>query len=124
MAGRRRTLFEATLPTFFLTLLLFSVVGLFSCDLPVLSQDSAVVVWDGSPSDDVVEYRVYFGSSPGVCRQSGFVSVHAPGSPSPGRFATTFVDLTPGVYYFAVTALDAAGNESECSEEVSKEIVR
>lgn len=118
MVGRRSDFLH------FALLLLFwlALAGLFSgCDLPVLSQDSAVISWTQSTSDDVEEYRVYYGTTPGVCGSSQLRSVQVPDSPNITP-ATSFVGLAPGVYYFAVSAVDAAGNESECSEEVSKEI--
>lgn len=73
----------------------------------------ATLTWDANPESDVVGYRVYFGTSPGTYQQTIEVADNS----------HTVTGLSSGVrYYFAVTAFDAAGNESENSREVSKDI--
>lgn len=72
--------------------------------------------WAPSPDEDTFGYRVYFGTAPRSYNQARGAGLDAQG-------ATRFVvqDLVRGQrYYFAVTAYDAAGNESAFSAEVSK----
>lgn len=84
--------------------------------LTVLISFSAVVSpaqtvrlsWDPSPSAGVVNYRIYFGTNSG-----GYTSVT-----NAGLALTQTVGLPhPGRWYFAATACDAAGNESDFSNE-------
>lgn len=56
-------------------------------------------------------YRVYYGTSPG-----GYTETIDVGNVT----TTTITDLSPGTYYFAVTAYDSDGGESALSGEVSK----
>lgn len=65
---------------------------------------------DGSDLEDLAGYRIYDGSQPGT-----YTEVTDVGN------VTEFVveDLPAGVFYFAVTAYDSVGNESDFSEEVS-----
>jgi hypothetical protein len=65
----------------------------------------------------VLGYRVYYGTASHTYIQSVGAGINA------GN-ATTFTvtGLTTGTYYFAVTAYDAAGNESGFSVEASKTI--
>jgi hypothetical protein len=64
----------------------------------------------------VAGYRVYYGLAPGSYLQPKGSGIHV------GLVLTYAVTgLTPGKrYYFAVTAVDAAGNESAYSAEASK----
>lgn len=65
---------------------------------------------DGTPLTDLAGYKVYYGRE-----ARNYTSVIAVGD-----VTTHTVDLpAPGTYYFAVTACDWAGNESEFSREVS-----
>jgi hypothetical protein len=75
---------------------------------------TAILVWDPSPSSDVVGYRIYYGTAPGAYSQGVDV----------GNSSTlTVAGLTgPTTYYFAATAYDAFGHESAYSNEVSKAI--
>ncbi len=67
---------------------------------------------DGSPAD-VTGYRIYFGTESG--RYTNTIDA--------GNTTTyTLTNLSPGTYYFAVTAYNASGNESAYSDEVSKSI--
>lgn len=69
------------------------------------------LAWDHSTSPDVTGYKVYFGTASGVY-----------GTPVSIAYQNTFVvtGLNEKVeYFFAVTAFDAAGNESGYSNEVS-----
>ncbi|WP_211489793.1 malectin domain-containing carbohydrate-binding protein [Georgenia thermotolerans] len=72
--------------------------------------------WNASISTDTVGYHVYRGTTPGVGTE---------GQPYSGATALagrtfTDTDVEPGhTYYYVVTAIDAAGNESLASEEAS-----
>jgi hypothetical protein len=63
-------------------------------------------------------YRVYFGTA-----SRSYIQPRGGGIDAGGATAFTVSGLQPGrTYYFAVTAYDGAGNESEFSSEVSKAI--
>jgi imidazole glycerol phosphate synthase subunit HisF len=70
--------------------------------------------WDHSVSESVTGYRIYYG------QESRQYSNH-----EVTEYATTHTiqDLGAGTWYFTTTAIDAAGNESGFSNEVSKEIL-
>jgi hypothetical protein len=69
------------------------------------------LAWNPSVSESAVGYRVYVGTA------SGAYTVKI----SVGRQTTYIVTaLGPATWYFAVTAVDAYGNESGFSNEVSK----
>ncbi|HMO47081.1 MAG TPA: fibronectin type III domain-containing protein [Rubrivivax sp.] len=83
---------------------------------PATATGTAVLTWDAPDDAAVVGYRVYYGTAPRSYAQ--FV-----GAGLEAGFATTYVvsGLQRGsTYYFAVTAFDAAGNESAFSNEASK----
>jgi len=66
---------------------------------------------DGTPLTNLAGYKVYYGSTPGV-----YTSIDV-------GYSSTYqvVDLTKGqMYYFAVTAYDTNGNESDLSTIVTK----
>jgi hypothetical protein len=76
----------------------------------------AVLMWDASTDISVIGYRVYYGAASHEYAQ-------IPGEGVDAGMATTFV--VHGLerrkrWHFAVTAYDAAGNESQYSEEASK----
>ncbi len=82
---------------------------------------SATVTWtqptlntDGSPLSDATGYRVDYGASPSALSQS--VTVGTSG------LSATVTGLSAGVYYFAVTTLNAAGVASERSAVVSRSV--
>jgi outer membrane lipoprotein-sorting protein len=79
-----------------------------------LSWDAPTTNADGTPLTDLAGYRIYYGTSSGNYSQN--INV--------GNVTTYTVDnLTEGAtYYFTATAYDAAGNESEYSNEDSKTI--
>jgi fibronectin type 3 domain-containing protein len=67
--------------------------------------------WDPSPSPDVVNYTVYYGSASGA---------YSMAIPAGNNTELVIQGLSDGVtYYFAVTAADSLGVESELSNEVS-----
>jgi hypothetical protein len=69
---------------------------------------------DGSPLADLAGYHVYYGTASKLYRE--MVDV--------GNAETyTISNLVPGTYYFAVTAYDTAGNETDFSEEVTKTVL-
>src|SRR5881397_3686219 len=73
---------------------------------------------DGSPLTDLASYRLYYGTSSSPCPGSSSVMVASPtSSPGPNQ-TTTFrlTGLTTGsLYNVAVSAVDALGNQSSCS---------
>lgn len=71
------------------------------------------LAWDHSPSDGVVGYRMYYGNASRTYTQHDAV---------PYQLTWTVTGLANGTYYFAVTALDIDGNESDYSNEVSTTI--
>jgi hypothetical protein len=90
-------------------LLLLAPVQIFGLDLPTLSVKLA---WDGNPgSDGIAGYRIHFGTS--SRNYSGSVSVE---NATLGSVSGLQIGMT---YYFAVTAYDVNGYESDYSEEVT-----
>jgi hypothetical protein len=82
--------------------------------------NSATLTWDapttnadGTPLTDLAGYKVYYGTTSG-----NYTEVIDAGN------VTTYKveNLSPGTYYFTVTAYDNSGNESGYSNEVSKTI--
>jgi hypothetical protein len=92
---------------------------------------SATLAWD-TPTQysdgtnlvvtDIKEYRVYFGTVSQV--YNSFYSVSDPNSSAPPTsVALKNINFqTPGTYFFAVTAVDKNGNESDFSNEVIRQI--
>jgi hypothetical protein len=77
---------------------------------------------DGSALTDLASYRVYYGTSGSPCAGSSWTPVASPtSSPSAGqRVSLRLTGLTTGTAYnVAVSAIDAAGVESPCSNVVS-----
>jgi hypothetical protein len=90
-------------------LLLLAPIQGFSLNLPTLS---VTLAWDGSPgSDGIAGYRIHYGTS--SRSYSGSISVE---NATLGSVSGLQIGLT---YYFAVTAYDVNGYESEFSEEVT-----
>lgn len=67
---------------------------------------------------DVAGYRIYYGSSSQNYLQARGAGLNA------GKSSTyTVTNLVAGqIYYFAVSAYDASGNESPLSPEVAKQV--
>lgn len=83
---------------------------------PAQPSNTAALSWSPSPDADVLGYRVYYGTASRAYDQPRGSGLDVQG-------ATRYVvqNLARGQrYYFAVTAYDAAGNESWFSAEVSK----
>jgi hypothetical protein len=67
---------------------------------------------DGTPLTNLAGYDIHYGTESGDYTQS--IPVNNPG------LATYVVDnLTPGTYYFSVSAVNSAGTESPVSSEVA-----
>jgi hypothetical protein len=96
-----------------LNLVLFLYAGKVYSGLATLSWDPPTTNADGTPLTDLAGYKVYYGTVSGSYSQN--INV--------GNITTyTVADLNNGTYYFAVTAYNTSGNESEYSNEVSKTI--
>ena len=88
-------------------------------NLPTASSGAITLNWtaptentDGTPLTDLSGYDIHYGTKSGNYTQS--VSVSNAG------IATYVVDnLTPGTYYFSVSAVNSAGTESPLSSEVT-----
>lgn len=81
---------------------------------PTTSQ--ATLSWTPSSSSTVTGYRVYYGTASKTYLQAAGSGISAGSSA-----AYTVTGLTVGKqYYFAVTSVDAAGNESSFSNEAVK----
>ncbi len=85
---------------------------LFCCSATALATDVALE-WDASSSSGITGYKVYYGNSS-----------HTYGAPITIGNQTNYTvsGLPNGTYYFAVTAFDAIGNESDFSNEISQVI--
>ena len=77
---------------------------------------------DGSPLTDLASYRVYYGTSDPSCPGASFVEVASPAPDPPDNqtVLSTLRGLSAGTLYnVSVTAVDASGNESDCSTPAS-----
>jgi Fibronectin type III domain/Viral BACON domain len=75
---------------------------------------TATLTWQANQETDLAGYNVYVGTQPGVYQapiSAGIATNYAVGNLIGGK-----------TYYFSVTAVDTAGNESPHSSEVSKSI--
>lgn len=95
---------------FIVLLAAFSVVVLTASGATAPASYNAVLTWDRSPNSSVAGYRVHYGTA----------SRNYTDSVVAGNVMTTTVGgLTSGSsYYFAVTAYDASGAQSDFSNEV------
>lgn len=95
--------------------LFVKIFGLFFLIPCVLWAESAVVSWQPNTEPDLAGYQIYYGTT------SRFYSVIIDVG---NTTQYTVTGLNPGVtYYFAVTAYDINGNESDYSEEVSYQVL-
>lgn len=84
---------------------------------------SVVATWDPSPSRDVTAYRVYYGALDSSARTdfTGTAAAQGPSpllvsaSPTPSQSLSGLINATS--FFVAVTAVDAAGNESQLLSE-------
>lgn len=78
------------------------------------NRETVVLTWDGPPSDENVSYRLYE-----HVRANRYQSIWVPRSSGIQSQSTTVDGLKPGsAHTFAITAVDAAGNESAMSDSV------
>ena len=90
--------------------ILLSVVHLAEADTVTLG-------WDPNTEADLDGYKLYYGNSPRS--QNPYTET----VPINDKNATTWqITLPTGVYYFALKAVDLAGNESGFSNEVMADI--
>jgi hypothetical protein len=75
--------------------------------------ESVPLAWDASTSENIAGYKVYVGTAS---------RSYSPPITIGNVTAYTVTGLGTGTHYFAVTAFDASGNESDYSNEVSKTI--
>jgi hypothetical protein len=77
---------------------------------------SATLTWNANTESDLASYRVYRSTTPGVYG-AALATIQA------GTLSYVATGLQVGTtYYFTITAVDTAGNESSYSNEVSKSI--
>lgn len=95
-------------------LLLPILVSLFTCR--TLFAGDAFLSWAPNTEPNLAGYKIYYGTSPGIYGPP----IDAGLTATPSAPATAVTGLGAGTFYFAVTALDTAGNESGFSGEVSK----
>lgn len=70
---------------------------------------------DGSPLTDLAGYRIYWGTESGEYTNSLTID-------NPGVVTYVLENLVPDTYYFAATAVNADGEESDYSEEASSTV--
>jgi hypothetical protein len=74
---------------------------------------------DGSPMTNLAGYQIYYAQeTPVTPANSEIISVL-----NPNQTAFQVADLTPGTYYFTVTAVNLGGAESSMSNEAIKTIL-
>jgi len=89
----------------------FRIGFLLALSLVTASAASVTLAWDASPSPEVTGYKIYFGPS-----SRNYTNVINVGN----VLVATVTNLsTGGTYFFAATAYDGGGLESDFSNEVS-----
>jgi hypothetical protein len=79
--------------------------------IPAFAAGSVTLAWDASPDPSVTGYRIYIGGASGNYTNSANVG---------NVTSTVLTNLTEGAtYYFAATAYDATGVESDFSNEAN-----
>lgn len=78
----------------------------------LFGKTSPTISWNANIESDLAGYRIYYGSSSGVYTSNVAVS-----NVTTSRVMSGITPIQKW-YYFAVTAYDAAGNESSFSSEV------
>ena len=88
------------------------------CSMVHLAEaDTVTLGWDRNTEADLAGYRLHYGNSPRA------KATYTQTVPINNKYATSLeLTLPDGVYYFALTAVDLAGNESGFSSEVMAEI--
>ena len=94
----------------------------FSIQVVGTATGSATLTWnpptqntDGSPLTNLAGYRVHWGTSQGNYTKSVTIN-------NPGLSSYMIEQLTPATWYFALTAINAAGAESGFSNTASKTV--
>lgn len=100
---------SAQLPTFAI-----EVVGTATGGF-TLTWDAPLTNSDGTTLTDLAGYRIYVGNASGDYNE--IIELN-----DPGVTIHVFDQLTPGIYYVAITAVDQGGNQSPLSEEVNANI--
>jgi len=83
-------------------------IKLFLIVLVILSPGTIFIQWQKNTELDLAGYKIYWGTQP-----QKYTNVKNVGQDT----SVTIVHLRTGHYYFAVTAYDTVGNESNYSEE-------
>jgi fibronectin type 3 domain-containing protein len=86
---------------------------------PQADPDEVLLTWDADDNEDVIGYKIYYGSESGNYAECVDVGL----TENPETPWHLFKDLDKGkTYFFAVTAYDTSNNESGFSNEVIKQI--
>ncbi len=93
---------------FFAVLLILLPVLSFAGNV-TLAWDAVTTNIDGTPCTDLGGYKIYYGTAPQT--YTHVIDV--------GNVTQYTITLSQGTYYFAVTAYNTAGAESEFSNEIS-----
>jgi len=95
----------------------------FSVEVVAAASGSATLTWqpptqnaDGSPLTNLVGYSVYWGLTPSDLSNSTRIN-------NAGITSYLVEQLTPATWYFAITARDADGDESDFSNIASKTVM-
>jgi|SRR5690606_38497101 len=97
----------------------------------ILSWEAPVTREDGSCLDDLAAYRISYGLAPGTYDKTETVSVEDMSAVDTGRstdcgkiksYSYVVEDLGTASWYFAVQAVDSAGNVSDYSNEAIRTI--
>ena len=80
---------------------------------PLSTARSTTIEWIPPSDPDLAGFKIYWGPAPGDYREVREVEVASRCRVGP---------LSPGRYYFSVTAYDTNRNESSFSNEISREI--
>lgn len=92
-----------------------------------LTWDAPTTRTDGTVLQDLVEYRISFGNSPGhyereLALDAADLDCAAPSNGAAPRCSFTLEDLSVAHWYFVVQAVDSAGNVSAFSNEAMKTV--
>ena len=90
----------------------FAAIFLF-CTISQAAAATVSLAWDPSTSQNISGYKLYMGNASGAYDTSITLG---------NQTTYTVSDLSAGTWYFAVTAFDVDGNESDFSNEVSQTI--
>ncbi len=95
----------------------------FSIQVVATATGSATLTWnpptqntDGTPLGNLTGYRLYWGTAQGSYSNSATLN-------NPGLSSYVVDQLTPATWYFALTAVNSAGVESDFSSPASKRVL-